>query len=575
MEKTYHIIFELIKSQWKKQTTLFLLVLLNSSISLLSPYITKIIIDKVFPFKDYNLLLELLVILTICYIIRVVANYFADITQTRVGIHITSQLRSRLFDHIIRQPLLFFHDNSNGKLVYKLNTQIEYIESFITNNLIKSLNNLLTVIGITIMLTTLNAKLFFVSIILVPLLLIVNYKLKAKVKNLFKAANEQNEALNDFFYERLKNIRLIKLFNTFSEEGKQLSTELVSLSRSWFSADKLSSIRRNSATFIIALSPLLVFGIGGKDIIAGTMSIGSLVAFLQYLNRLFSPISELTELNTELVKFKVAIESVYGVFDQAIETEFIAHEHKIEQIDHLIFENVSFFYQKRTEPIIDELNIELKKGASYALVGKSGCGKSTFINLLCKLYPTNSGTVKINGISLNDLSRHFISKKVSLVTQDSLIFNATILENLKYGARDSTFEEICEVCDIVGLTVIINGLKSKFDTMIGHNGDNLSGGQKQRLSIARALLRNSDILILDEATSALDSHSENLIIQNIQKRRSKDCILLIISHRFSCIKDLDHVLLMKDGQVTELRSMVGFAENLEIRELFKNQIVHE
>ncbi len=574
MKNIYHIIYDLLKGQWVMQVVLLLLVLFISASSLLSPYIIKIIIDQVFPSKNYTLLIELLFLLTACYLARVFASYYSDVTHTKIGISITNKLRLKVFDHIIKQPLGFFHKNKNGALVYKLNNQIEFIESFITGNLIKLIDNIFTLIGISAMLIILNYHLFLGSIVLVPLLIYIIHHLKGKVKNQFRKATQSNEELSQFFYERLKNVRLIKLFNTYKTEEKNLDNVLVDVANSWTQAIKLSSFKRNISTFIIALSPLIVFGIGGKDIINGTMTIGALVAFLQYLNRLFTPISDLTDLNTQLIKFRVAIDNVYEVFDRTIENQNKLDEHKeVDTIDQVIFRNMSFSYKKNEHTILSGINLSLNKGKSYALIGLSGCGKSTLLNIICKLYPVSSGELTVNGENINDLTHQCISEKIALVTQESLIFYGSFIDNIRYGTPDATYDEVVEVCTAVGLLSTINNHSKGFDAVIGHNGDMLSGGQKQRLSIARALLRKSDMLILDEATSALDSLSEKIIIDHVKNFFNEKKLLIIISHRYSSIKHVDEVIYLKNGKIVQVGSPAVLSKNIDIMGLFQNQLV--
>jgi len=545
-------------------------MIIGSVAGLASPYILKLIIDKVFPSKDYAFLLQILGILLGVNILRIVINFTSTYLYTWVSNHIMKDMRLELFSHFIRLPMSFFDKNKTGDILHRINNEVNAIQNIITGSVLRFVNNSLLVIGLTIALCWLNYKLFLITMVALPFILINTLYFQPKIQRVIKRSREKESDTLSFFIERFENVKLIKTYLTYDfEQSKlyRLISQIISLN---LKNAILTSSTQGISTFLISFSPLLILYWGGQQVMTSAMTIGSLVAFLQYLNRLYNPLRDLMGLYFDMIRALVSMKRVFEFLDSPTE---VVNEKYLQQVSlsgTISFKNVYFSFDGNT--ILNDFTFSLEQGRKYALVGQSGCGKSTLINLLCRFYETEQGDIYFDNMLINEVGIDTLRKKITLISQDNQLFHDSILENIRYGNSELSEEKAQQAAKYTGIHEHVISLNDKYDAQVGDKGTRLSGGQRQRIAIARAILKNADIIILDEATSGLDSESEKEIFRNLIQLYH-DKTMLFISHRLSTIKDVDEIICMHDGRIVEYGSYdVLIAKRGFYWKLFQNQI---
>lgn len=547
---------------------MLLLMMVVSTASLASPFILSIIIDKVFPAKDYEMLIQILAILVLIYIIRIGASAILEYLYTSVGGEIMTSIRKDFFNHLIKLPIIFFNEHKNGDIVYRIHNEVDQVQNALTGSFIKAINSGFTVIGITIMLCILNYNLFFITIITFPFIFLSSKFFYPKIRKAVEEENEENSALISHFSERFANIKLIKTYNTYICENEKLKKRLKNLLDVQVKRTVLSASAQGVSTFFIALGPVLVFGLGGKDVLAGSMTLGALVAFIQYLSRLFPPLKDIIGLYSEFLRTSVSTDRIFEFMEKNLEENEKNSSQYLPKVQEIEFRNINFSFNEK--PVLRGIDIKFTAGKKYALVGRSGCGKSTILNLICKFYNPTKGNILVNGQDIKNFDLHRWRDKVIPVFQENQIFNDTISENIRYGNTKSSNEQVIMAANNVDILDHIENMKATFETQLGEKGINLSSGQKQRIALARALLKKGEIIILDEATSGVDSVSEEKIIKHLFSS-FKDEIIITVSHRLSTIKNVDMVFCIDQGKVIES----GTFRELLIKNKFFVQLFNE
>jgi ABC-type multidrug transport system fused ATPase/permease subunit len=549
---------------------MLLLMALGSVASLASPYILKIIIDKVFPSRNFHLLIEVLLILVSINIVRIIISFCSDYLFEWVSNHIMLDMRKDLFNHMIRLPMSFFDKNKTGDMIHRINSEVNTIQSLLTSSMLRFINDILMITGLGVVLCILNYKLFLISLITIPFIFINTLYFQPKIRRLIKKSREKDADILSYLIERLENVKLIKVYNKYDYENNKLIGKI----KEWIHLNLrnvvLSSTTKGFSTLFISFTPILIFYWGGGLVMKDALTIGSLVAFVQYLNRLYDPLRDLMSLYIDIVRSSVSMKRIYEFFELSQELSERIESDSFGVQQSISFKDVTFSYDSNL--VLNKLNLEFKAGKTYAIVGSSGCGKSTIINILCRFYEKESGEIFIDGVELSHIGINTLRQKIALITQDNQLFHDTIWDNIKYGNEETIDDEITKSAKVVGIYDHVMSIDDKFDSIVGDKGTKLSGGQKQRIAISRALLKNADVIILDEATSALDSESEKQIFHNlcdIYKGRT----MILVSHRLSAIKEVDKIICLHKGQVVEQGShdvlirAKGFYYSL-----FKNQI---
>lgn len=513
--------------------------------SLATPYVLKIVIDDIFPKGNFNDLVTLLGFLLGVYILRIVCSLIIDVLNISISQKIVADIRNDILASTLKKPITFFREINHGELIFTVTNDVHVIQNALSSLITNLLNDSLNVIGILIMLAILNLKLTLISLIIIPFMIISIRKFTPVLQRSFRKVQETEEVLNGFFMEKLRNIRVIKSFNTFSFEEnklKSISTKLIDVYRK---NTTMSSLNSNVITFFVAVGPLIVLIYGGRGVFAGTMTLGALIAFIQYLNRLYSPTINIMNNYNQLIKSAVSMERVgkYINFEKAIREKLIATN--VENFKRIEFADVTLV--RNANILLDHISLSFEKGKIYGVIGPSGAGKSSFINAICGFMKPDTGSICTElGTSVYEIENW--SDSIGLIEKENQLFNGTIYENIRYGSFNATESDVQKASDQAGFTQVINKLQEGYKTVINETGTILSDGQKQRISIARALLKKPPIIIFDESTSTLDLELEKSLIVNL-RASYKDSIIIIITHRYNILKEFDYIYAFENGQL--------------------------
>lgn len=538
-----------LKKYISQECILIVLMLLASVGTLVSPYILKIIIDEVFPSGDMSLLVQILAIyLGIC-IARLAINYASTYMFEWVSNHLMKDLRVSVFTHLIRLPLSFFDNQKSGDIIHRVNSEVNSIQNILTGSIVRVINSVCTILGLAVMLSILNLKLFLISLLVFPFIFVNTRYFQPKIQANIKQGRLKDSDILSYLMERFRNIKILKSYMSYDREEAKLSgliDEQIGLN---LRNVRLSATTRNLSLLLTLSIPILILYLGGRDVMAGAMTVGALVAFIQYINRLFNPMRDLMGLYFDMIRAKVSMDRIYEVISIPLETEQNHIETSIpEEEGDIEFQDVHFSYD--SAKVLENINIRLERGKKYALIGESGCGKSTIINLLCRFYEPDSGTIKFAGEDVSALDLHEWRQRMSLVTQDNHLFHDTIESNIRYGNEDAGEEEIEQACSLCHIGEHIDEMEERYDSIIGDQGVTLSGGQRQRIALARSILKTGNIILLDEATSAIDAKTENEIIRNIFKIHDGKTIIMV-THRLNAIRGVDEIICIDRGRIVE------------------------
>lgn len=500
---------------------------------------------------------ELKVLAWIClvtvslFLLRNAFRYLAQCYVISLKSGISRDLRNALYSKIVKLPVAFFTDQRKGDLMSRVSSDVDNIQRYSLNPLIEIFRAPFMIIASLIMLIYLNAGLTLVAFIVLPLMGSV---ISLISKSLKKSSHESQHLLGKLISNVEETIAANKIIKIFNAENI-LKNRFFKLNNTWRNiynkVERRYELSSPMSEVLGSVTMIVLVFYGGKVIIEGGDLTGE--AFLTFIGIFFQmldPAKSLSKAITDVARGNASAERVFNILDADVVVEEQSNALEMKQFSHQIeFKNVSFSYEKDT-PVIKNFNLTIKKGMSVALVGQSGSGKSTIANLLARFYDPQQGEILIDGVALKNLNLKDFRKQMGMVTQDSILFNDTVYNNIALGKENSTPEEIHYAAEVANAKEFIEKLPLQYDENIGEGGSKLSGGQKQRLSIARAVLKNPPIMILDEATSALDTHSERLVQQALDYMM-QNTTSLMIAHRLSTIQNADLIVVMEDGEIKE------------------------
>ena len=548
-------IFSYLKPYWVQFLFVFVAILLSATVGLLPSIITGKIVDQALVGEDLALLIRLLLMafgaLAVSQLIGVLENYInAWISQ-----QIIYDMKNQMYHHLQYMPHSFFTTEKQGDIITRMNTDIDGVSTVISGTLSSIVSNLATVVTTLVALLSMNWKLALVGIALIPVLILPTRSAGKKRYELLTESQEKNDEMNQVINETLSvsGSMLVKLFTREEKEYekfKALNKEVTDISL---------KERRSGKWFMVIMGmfsqigPLLIYFVGGLLIIGKydtALTVGTITATVTLVNRLYRPVESLLNIGVDFTRSLALFTRIFDYFDRKNPIRSPENGAKPEvAMQPIVYDHVAFAYDDET-PLLTDVNFTVPGGKMYAVVGPSGSGKSTVVNLIPRLYDVLSGSVKIAGTDVRDFDLPYLRSCIGVVTQETYLFNGTILENLRYAKEDATMEEIEAACKIANIHEFIKNQPQGYDTEVGNRGLKLSGGEKQRISIARVILKNPKILILDEATSALDSISENSI-QDALEAMMKGRTSIVIAHRLSTILKADRILVVKDGVIAE------------------------
>jgi len=550
-----------------------LLALCSVVLTLVLPIMIGNTIDLMIGVNQVNMqkvIYQLGVILVII-LLNVLTQWIMTRCTNKVTYQSVRDLRRDFFNKIHSLPLKYIDSKTQGDLINRVINDIDLIGDGLLHGFASLLTGVLSIIGTIGFMVSINASVALVVILLTPISLFVASYIAKKTFSLFRDQLDLRSELSGFVEESMTNLKLIKAFN-YEENMKDRYIEINQrMNDNGVKSQFASALINPSTRFVNNLVYMAVGVVGGLMVVNGHFTIGQLSSFLTYATQYTKPFNEISSVIAELQTAVASAQRVFNVIDEENEEDIgKLHRKADEVVGHIVFDDVSFSYQEE-KPFIEHLDIDAKPGARIALVGPTGCGKTTIINLLMRFYEVNSGRICVDNKDIVDLTRENLRSHFGMVLQDTWLFKGTIKENIAYGNASASDEEIIEASKLAHAHDFIERLSQGYDTVVEENGGNISEGQRQLLCIARIMVSKPSILILDEATSSIDTRTEKLI-QEALNRIMQGRTSFIVAHRLSTIKNADQILVLKDGAIIESGTHISLLEqNGFYHELYYSQ----
>ena len=537
------------------------LIIFTSLLGFPQPLIMRYVVDDVILNRQLGLLIGAILLLIGIFLAEHLANLLQKYYFARFEQEVTLDIQKDLLDHTLSLPKSFFDDNQTGYLMSRLSSDVEGLRWFFSGTIVHIFSNTIRCIGGLGLLFYLEWRLAIGVLAILPFIAISVRYFSRKVHVLSHHSMEKQAMVSSMFQESLSSVSLIKAFSSEARTTGRLMSGLKGTFQISMEQSTVSSV----ASFIINSMPAVARGVvlalGAYLVIDGQWTLGSLLAFQAYLGYVFGPAQYLASANLELQNARASLERVSALFD-IVPEEKIGVGKTVDRLKGEIeFKNVSFSYDDR-EPVLEDVSFRIHAGEQVAIVGPSGVGKTTLMSLILRFYRPASGEVYFDGSPATDYEVGSLRRRIGYVSQSTLLLSGTIMENLRYGNPEANEEQVTRATKAAGIHEFIQSLPAGYKTEIGEKGVNLSEGQKQRLSIARALVKNPDILVLDEPTAALDSKTEKSIFSMLPSL-VRDKTLFVAAHRLSTIKNSDYILLLNENRLIAVGTHQSLLETNE------------
>ncbi|KMQ50908.1 Lipid A export ATP-binding/permease protein MsbA [Chitinispirillum alkaliphilum] len=486
------------------------------------------------------------------FLLKNIFLYLKSLVMCRLNLSVVRDMQNQLYAHALKLPVTYYDRSKSGETSSLIVNDINKIKSSMTSTYDKLFIGPLRVLFFIFMLFVINVRLTLAIFIIFPVLGVVIWRIGKSVRRRSKRVLEHMSDLFSILHETVNGIRAVKMFNMHRVETDKFRKKNEKLLRQHFKSVMVSAISSPLTEVLGVTVVIILLWYGGSQVLAQDgFGAEDFVRFLIFLFSTFAPLKMLTHVNTILQSGFAAAERVFNVLDQPTEPLSVSSEQKkVDFEKEITFSNVSFKYPGTDESVLKNVNFTFPRGSIIAIVGASGSGKSTILDLLPRFYTVTDGSILLDGQNINDIDLSTLRDLFGIVSQDTILFNESIYYNITYGLQNASMEEVVNAAQAANAMEFIQKLPDGFDTNIGDHGVMLSGGQRQRISIARALLKNPSVLILDEATSSLDTESERLVqsaINNLIQHRSA----LVVAHRLSTIQNADKILVLENGKITE------------------------
>lgn len=489
-------------------------------------------------------------VLLIAYIVKAFLSFLAKWQAHIAAWNFVGNLTLKVYSKLQTLSMSYFTDKQTGQMMSRIINDTRNMETLIAHALPDLLSNILIILFVAIMIFRINPILAAISLIPVPFLVFVSTKFSKKVLPKFKKNQQVLAELNGVVQDNISGIKEIQAFGKENSEYKRMKDFCKIYSQVNIDANFSAAIFHPSVEFLTSIGTVLVMGIGGTLAMRNVLSTADVVGFFMYLSLFYSPLAVLARIVEDAQNAYAGGLRVLEILDMESEVKESDNAIALDDVQgNIEFKNVSFYYNEK-EPVINDVSFKVDAGQMVAFVGATGVGKSTIVSLLERFYDPVKGSVYLDGHDLKKISIKSLRDNLSIVLQDVFLFNGTIFENIAYGNSDATRDEVFKAAKIARADDFIRLMPDGYDTIIGERGVRLSGGQKQRIAIARAILKDSPVLILDEATSAVDNETEALIQQAIDEL-SKSRTVVVIAHRLSTVMKADNIIVLEDGRITE------------------------
>ncbi|MDU4444310.1 MAG: ABC transporter ATP-binding protein [Veillonella sp.] len=532
---SYSRLLYFVRPYYKRMIFAVFCMIVAAAAYLVVPWLIKNVVDQVLQDKNMFMLNLIVGSIILIFLIRGFATYGQTYNMSYIGQRVIIDVREAIFKHLQRLSLSYFDRRKTGVIM---------------SNLTNDVSESVTLIGSLVSMLLIDWKLTLVTFITVPMVLIIINVFGKKLRLAGHDVQGRIADITALLQEVISAIRVVKSFAREGFEVKRFEVENQNNFNAVIKATKLTSLLSPMVEFSAAIAVAVILWYGGYSVVTGTITAGSLIAFLIYAINLSNPVKRLSQVYGNIQKALAAADRVFDILDT--KADVVEKENAIELPDikgDVDFNHVSFSYDGEKMALCD-FNLSVKAGESVALVGPSGAGKTTLANLLPRFYDVTSGSITIDGTDIKDVTFKSLRNQIGLVPQETVLFNASIKENILYGRLDASDEEIYEAAKAANVLEFVDKMPDGLDTIVGERGSSLSGGQRQRVAIARAILKNPKILILDEATSALDTESEKLV-QEALDRLMEGRTAFVIAHRLSTVQNAHQIVVLNQGKLVE------------------------
>jgi ATP-binding cassette subfamily B protein len=544
-----------------------ILVVLSTVLTLAGPLLIGIAVDRFIIPGDLSGLLRLGIMLLVVYIAASATTMVYGVIMVNISQKLIMNIRSDLFGHVQKLSMAYFDQHVSGDLMSRITNDTEAINRVLSNGLVQLASSLLQLVGILVAMFVLSWQLALGSLIVLPLTIIVTGLITSRSRVAFRSVQKNLGGLNAYAEENISGARVVQIFAREQETIDHFKKVNEQNRDAGIEAEKITALLHPLMSVMSTVAIAVIAGLGGWLAIMGVVTVGVIVAFLAYIRQFFQPLRSLAQLYNQLQSGLAGAERIFEVMDANVTVADKPDAIPLDRIRGQVeFENVTFAYEEG-KPVVQDVNMTVEPGQTIALVGPTGAGKTTVINLLGRFYDVQEGAIRVDGLDIRDVQQATLRRQLGIVLQDTYLFSGTVMENIRYGRLDATDEEVLEAAKLANADQFISRLPQSYDTEVSEQGSNFSEGQRQLLAIARAVLADPAILILDEATSSVDTRTE-MQIQDALLRLMEGRTAFVIAHRLSTIREADQVLVIHDQRIIErgtheeLIDQGGFYNNL-------------
>ena len=524
-------------------------MLVRTLATLASPYLVGIATDRIIG-RDLSGLGIIVIIYVAISLATWGGQYLENMYLAYAGQSIIFRMRTEMFDHLQRLSLSFFDRHKVGKLMSRVQNDVSQIQELVTQGILTLLTSLLTLVGIAIIMITMNWRLALYTLAVIPFMVIMTVVWQKYARQAFIRVRRAIATVNSQLQEDMAGVRVVQSLSREEENMEQFDEVNKAHLDANVTAVKFEALMMPMVNIITGVSFAIVIIVGGFQVLDGVMSIGILMSFLLYVQRFFDPVLELSMQYTELQRAMASGARIFELLDITPDIQDQAGAIELPPArGEINFQHVSFGYEPDKD-VLHDINLNVRPGETVAIAGQTGSGKSSLVSLAARFYEVEKGSVTVDGYDVRSVTQQSLRKQIGIVPQDPILFSGSIEENIRYGKLDASREKVIEVAKMVGAHNFISRLEKGYDTAVGQRGVNLSAGQRQLICLARAILADPRILILDEATSSVDTNTERIMQRALRKlTRGRTC--LTIAHRLSTVTGADRIIVLEQGRIAE------------------------